>query len=49
MASLFKQHTINFILDKHHSKKTLLHYIAMSYLMLKQCLKIKSSIIDINN
>ena len=49
MASLFKQYTINFILDKHHSKKTLLHYIAMSYLMLKQCLKIKSSIIDINN
>jgi len=49
MASLFKQHTINFILDKHHFKKTSLHYIAMSYLMLKQCLKIKSPIVDINN
>jgi len=49
VASLLKQHTINFILDKHHSKKTSLHYIAMSDFMLKQCLKIKSSIIDINN
>ena len=47
--SLSKQHVINSILDKHHSKKTASHYIAMTYLISKQYLKIKGPIMDTNN
>jgi len=40
---------INSFLDKHHSKKAKPHHMAMAYLMFKQCLKIKSPIMDSNN
>ena len=36
-------------MDKHHSKKAKLHCITIAHLMTKQHLKIKSSIMDINN
>ena len=49
VISLSKQYTINFILDKHYSKKTTLHCIAMIHLIPKQCLKIKNLIINTNN
>jgi len=40
---------INFLLNKHHSKKAKPHHMAMAYLTSKQWLKIKSSIVDTNN
>ena len=43
MISLPKQHTINSLLDEYHSKKT------TCYLISKQCLKVKSSIVNIKN
>ena len=44
-----KQHMINTFLDEHHSKKAKPHHMVSIYLTSKQCLKIKSSIIDTNN
>ena len=49
IASLLKQHTINFILDEYYFKKAISHYMAINYLISKQCLKIKSSIMNTNN
>jgi len=40
---------INSFLDKHYSKKVVPHYMTITYLVSKQHLKIKSSIIDTNN
>jgi len=48
-VSLSKQHAINSLLDKHHSKKAKPHHMAMAYLTSKQWLKIKSPIVDTNN
>jgi len=48
-ASLSKQHTTNTLINEYHSKKTLPYYKATSYLIAKQWLKVKSSIMDINN
>ena len=47
--SLPKQHMINSLLDKHHSKKAKPHYIAIAHLTFKQWLRIKSFIVDTNN
>ena len=49
MISLPKQHMINSLLDEHHSQKATSYCIATCYLIPKQHMKIKSSIIDINN
>jgi len=49
IAALPKHHTINLLVDNHHSKKAMPHYIVISYLIHKQQLKIKSSTIDINS
>ena len=49
MASLSKQHTINFLLNEHYSKKAKPHCMATAYLMSKQYLKIKSPIMNDNN
>ena len=49
IASLSKQHVINSLLDKHHSKKATPHYMSATHLMPKQHIKIKSSIMDTNN
>jgi len=49
MVSLPKQHVINSLLDKHHSKKATSYYIATCHLTPKQHVKIKSSIVNINN
>jgi len=43
---LSKQHAINSILDQYHSKQ---YCTATTFLINKQCLKIKSLIIDTNN
>ena len=49
VTSLSKQHTINSFLDNQHSKKMKSHCLSMDNLTDKQCLKIKSSIVDTNN
>ena len=49
MASFPKQYAINTLINKHHFKKTLPYYIAMSHLTAKQWLKVKSPIINTNN
>jgi len=49
MATLSKQHAINLLLNEHYSNKTKLHHIVVTHLISKQCLKIKSSIMDTNN
>ena len=49
VASLPKQHAINFLLNRHYSKNTKPHCMATSQFMIKQWLKIKSSIVDTNN
>ena len=36
-------------MNAHHSKQAIPHCMAISYLTPKQCLKVKSSIVDINN
>lgn len=48
-VSLSKQHTTNTLINEYHSKRALPYYIATSYPIGKQWLKVKSSIIDINN
>jgi len=40
---------INFLLDKHHSKKAILHHMATCHFTSKQCLKVKSPIVNTNN
>ena len=40
---------IHFLIDKHHSKKALLHYRITPHLIAKQWFKIKSLIINTNN
>ena len=47
--SLSKQYTINSLLDEHHSKKATPYHIITYYLIFKQYLKIKSSIVDTKN
>ena len=47
--SLPKQHMIKTLLDEHHSKKAKPYHIVLIHLTSKQCLKIKSSIIDTKN
>jgi len=49
MTALPKQHTINSLLNDHHSKKAIPYHMATSLLMSKQWSKIKSPIIDINS
>jgi len=49
MEILPKQHIINLLLDKHHSKRAELYCISITYLTSKQCLKIKKSVINTNN
>ena len=49
VMSLPKQHIINSLLDKHHSKKAKPHYIATAHLTFKKWLRIKSFIVDTNN
>ena len=49
MTSLSKQHVINTLIDEHHFKKALPYHIAISHLMAKQQLKVKSLIMDTNN
>ena len=49
MVSLSKQHTLNLLIDDHHSKKAKSHHLSMSKIIDKQWYKIKSSIIDSNN
>jgi len=49
VASFSKQHAINILINKHHSKIAILYYMAMSHLIIKQHSKIKSFIMDINN
>ena len=46
MVSLSKQHVI---LDEHHSKKATFYCMATCYLTPKQHVKIKNSIVNINN
>jgi len=48
-VTLPKQHAINSLWDEYHSKKTIPHHLSMGSLTDKQCLKVKSSIIDLNN
>jgi len=43
------QHTINTLLDRHHSKQATPHCMTTSQLTFKQNLKIKSPIVDINH
>ena len=47
--TLPKQHTINSLLNEHHSKKATPHHMTTSHLTLKQLLKIKSLIVNTNN
>ena len=49
VVSFPKQHALNSLLDAHHSKQTSSYCIAMSYLTLKQYLKVKNSIVNTNN
>jgi len=49
IASLPKHHFINSLLDDYHLKKSKLYYLAMGYLIDKQCSKVKSSIANTNN
>ena len=49
IASLPKHHVINSLLDDYHLKKSKLYYLAMDYLIDKQCSKVKSLIADTNN
>jgi len=49
VASLPKQYAINSLLDEHHFRKATSHHIATCYLTYKQCLKIKSFIVNTNN
>lgn len=47
--SLSKQYAINLLLDNQYSKKAKPHYLLIGNLTDKQCLKIKSSIVDTKN
>ena len=47
--SLPSNHTINLLLEKRHSKNSMLYYLFLKKLMSKQQLKVKSSIVDTNN
>jgi len=49
VVSLPKQHAINTLLDKHHSKQATPHHMVTSQLTFKQNLKIKSPIVNINH
>ena len=44
-----KQHVVNLLLDNQHLKKAKLHYLSIDNLTDRQCLKIKSSIVDTTN
>ena len=46
---LSKQHVINTLLDIHHSKQAIPHCMVTSCLTLKQSLKVKSPIVNINH
>ena len=46
---MLKQHTINSLLNNHHLKNTKPHHFSIDNLINKQCLKVKSSIVDTNN
>jgi len=48
-ASLPKDHAINTLLDRHHSKDSKPHRLAISHLTNKQQQKLKSPIVDINH
>jgi len=49
MASLLSNHTLIFLLESQHSKKTKPHHIALNNLTPKQCRKVKSAIVDSND
>ena len=49
VVSLSKQYAINLLLDNQYSKKAKPHYLLIGNLTDKQCLKIKSSIVDTKN
>ena len=49
MASLPKHHTLNLLLDDNLAKKANLHCLLLKSLILKQCQKLKSSIINFND
>ena len=49
VVSLSKQHMLNSLLDIHHSKQANPYCMATSCLTPKQCLKIKSPIVNTNN
>lgn len=49
IASLSKQHVINSLLDSYYFKQATSHYMAISHLTLKQSLKVKSPIMNINH
>ena len=49
MVVTIKQHTINSLLDKYHSKRAKPYHRATSQLIAKQQSKIKSPIVEINN
>ena len=47
ISSLPRQHTVNSLLDEHHSKRAKPYYMTISQLMPKQLSKIQSSIVDV--
>ena len=49
VAFLSKQYMIKSLLNKHHSEKAKPYCMAIAHLISKQCLKIKSLIMDTNN
>jgi len=44
-----QQYALNFLLDKHHSKKAKPHHLSIAYITCKQQSKIKSSVVNTNN
>jgi len=49
ITSLPKQYAINSLLDNYYSKNAEPYHLSIDNLMDKQCLKVKSSIVDTNN
>jgi len=48
-VSLPSNHAINSLLEKHHSKNMLSYCLSLEALTFKQCFKVKSFIVNVNN